>query len=322
MAETITLSVGGVVAGESDAYRGSVQRAEQQTNIEQVDLLKRYRAADEAEQLLLSEEKFSKRRQVILTQLAKEKQRIMETMVVANTPLVMSIISKHGMDKLPGALYQDLLQEGTVGLMRAVQKFRPELGYRFSTYATWWVRQALQRHEFDCRVASVRLPTHLLGEVNAFWGYEHESRKRGKKPDISEYCQQKGKNQERLQKMLDQYHEYTNLRSLNSNFDDSGVEIGDTVPDKSDAGYIGIDTQQSFEIIQRIIDENLGDRMKTIIEMRNGLNGYKHPATLDEIGRVLGVGKERVRQLERHAVELIANEAVKLGLSKEDFIDE
>jgi len=220
----------------------------------------------------------------------------MQALVNSNLRLVISVAKKY-MNR--GMSMQDLIQEGNVGLMKAVEKFDYRKGFKFSTYATWWIRQAITRAIAD-QARTVRLPVHL---VEAIARMERSRRnlmmELQREPTPGELARELGLPEE---KVLDMIKHKGHAISLETPVgDESESTLGDFVPDETQESPVDAAARQ---LLSEQIDQalsSLNARERRVIELRFGLQG-EQPRTLEEIGREFGVTRERIRQLEGMAL--------------------
>jgi RNA polymerase primary sigma factor len=269
----------------------------------EVELSKTIEAGLLAEQLL-AEGRVGRRKggapgsatQAELEWLAAEGQRAIQQFINANLRLVVSIARKYGRSAMP---MLDLIQEGNTGLIRAVEKFDYAKGYKFSTYATWWVRQAITRGIAQ-QARVVRLPVHVVEELNQVAGARRLlERQLGHEPDPEEISAELDMPIERVLDLLSWGRDHV---SLDTPIDEDGdTSLGDLIAQESSPGpdLTVLDTE-SRDRLSRLVDL-LDERSADIVRSRYGLvDGRQHK--LADIGARHGISAERVRQLEREAI--------------------
>ncbi len=232
-----------------------------------------------------------------LVLLAEEGHRAIQRFIEANLRLVVSIARKYGRSQMP---MLDLVQEGNTGLIRAVEKFDYAKGYKFSTYATWWVRQAITRGIAQ-QARVVRLPVHVVEELNQVGAARRTlERQLGRDPEPEEIAAELDMNLERVLDLMSWGREHV---SLDTPVDEDGdTSLGDLIAQETapgpDSTFLDVESRDRLGHLVELLDERAAD----IIRSRYGLvDGRQHK--LADIGAKHGISAERVRQLEREALQ-------------------
>jgi RNA polymerase primary sigma factor len=285
------------VMGDSvHTYLKSIGRTSLLTAEQEVDLAKRIEAGLYAEHKLETETKLSAELRRDLEDVAEDGRSAKAHMLEANLRLVVSVAKKYS-DR--GLSLLDVVQEGNLGLIRAVEKFDYSKGYKFSTYAMWWIRQAIQRGFADS-ARTIRLPVHVLEMLSKLSRVERDMHQRlGREPTPEELAVELDRTPDQIEELLRTSRQPISLDSTIG--EDGETSIGDLIEDVDapEASEL-VDRQLLADQLRHALDA-LTPREATIMAMRFGLYDG-NPHTLDEIGRALGLTRERIRQLEKQSL--------------------
>ena len=231
-------------------------------------------------------------------------------LIERNLRLVIPVAKKYRGMGLP---FGDLIQEGNLGLMRAADKFDPEKGFRFSTYATWWIRQAVQRAVAD-KGRTIRVPVHMGEKIRKMArAYNELSAQLEREPTDEEVAERLSWDVDRVKDVKSAIPDATSLNQPLSS-DEGSSELGDLIQDERESGTVSevvrvLETSRLMESVGR-----LPERQRRVLIRRYGLDGEK-PATLADLSEELAVSRERVRQLQYEAEQILRDE----GKYEQDF---
>jgi RNA polymerase primary sigma factor len=295
--ESADLDDTSTVMGDSvHTYLKSIGRRQLLTAEQEVELAKRIEAGLYAEYKLETSPGLTPAMREDLQMVVDDGQRAKAHMLEANLRLVVSVAKKYS-DR--GLSLLDVVQEGNLGLIRAVEKFDYTKGFKFSTYAMWWIRQAIQRGFADS-ARTIRLPVHVLEMLSKLSRVERDMHQRlGREPTPEELAVELGKSPETVRELLRTSRQPI---SLDSTIGDEGeTRIGDLIEDTDspEASEL-VDRQLMAAQLRRALGV-LSPREEKIMAMRFGLYDGT-PRTLDEIGKSLGLTRERIRQLEKESL--------------------
>lgn len=303
----------GIVAGDEGLEEAtdspwSTPAATREVTLEELDATRMYLSEIGFSPLLTAQEEVYFARRVIQGDAAARNR-----MVESNLRLVVKIARRY-MNR--GLSLLDLIEEGNLGLIHAVEKFDPERGFRFSTYATWWIRQTIERALMN-QTRTIRLPIHIIKEIN---GYLRTTRQLAQtldhEPSTEEIAQAMGKSAVEVKRMLQLNERVTSVDTPIGKDEDRSLL--DAIPDdnNADPSQLLLDADLN-EKLDSWLDQ-LNDKQRTVVKRRFGLGGVEK-ATLEQVGNEIGVTRERVRQIQIDALRRLRKILENEGFSR-DFL--
>lgn len=283
-------------------YLKEIGRVPLLTAPQEVDLAQRMERGKEARETTVTE-KTATREQDRLEQLIDDGQAAREHLINANSRLVISVAKKYIGRGVP---FLDLIQEGNIGLIRAAKKFDWRRGHKFSTYATWWIRQAVTRAIAD-QGRTIRVPVHMGDQINRLLRASHQlTQELGRDPTVAELAEALNVTVRKAEQMIQVARRPISLETPTDDEDES--VLGDFIPDEDSPAPAELVTSQMLrEQLSDILD-TLPPREVRILQLRYGLlDGETY--TLEEVGKKLGVTRERVRQIEAQALSRLRHPA-------------
>ena len=277
-------------------YLNGIGRTALLTAAEEVDLAKRIEAGLYAKQVLENTKRLSAVKKRNLAIIVRDGSAARSHLLEANLRLVVSLAKRYTGRGMP---LLDLIQEGNLGLIRAMEKFDYAKGFKFSTYATWWIRQAITRGMAD-QSRTIRLPVHLVEQVNKLARIKRELHQQlGREATDEELSSESGIAVEKIADLLDHSRDPVSLDMPVGS--DEEAPLGDFIEDSEATSAENAVIAGLLHSDVRVVLGTLDEREQQVIRLRYGLDDGQ-PRTLDQIGKLFGLSRERVRQIEREVM--------------------
>ncbi|MCA0155638.1 sigma-70 family RNA polymerase sigma factor [Tsukamurella sp. M9C] len=268
---------------------------------DEVDLAKRIEAGLYAQHLLATKKRMAASKKRDLAFIVRDGQAARQHLLEANLRLVVSLAKRYTGRGMP---LLDLIQEGNLGLIRAMEKFDYAKGFKFSTYATWWIRQAITRGMAD-QSRTIRLPVHLVEQVNKLARIRRELHQQlGREATDAELAEESGIPAEKIADLMDHSRDPVSLDMPVGS--DEEAPLGDFIEDAEAASAESAVISRLMHSDVRSVLATLDEREQQVIRLRYGLDDGQ-PRTLDQIGKLFGLSRERVRQIEREVMSKLRN---------------
>ena len=282
-------------------YLNGIGKTALLTAEDEVELAKRIEAGLYAQHLLDTRKRLGEKRKNALASIATDGRAARSHLLEANLRLVVSLAKRYTGRGMP---LLDLIQEGNLGLIRAMEKFDYTKGFKFSTYATWWIRQAITRGMAD-QSRTIRLPVHLVEQVNKLSRIKREMHQTlGREATDEELAEESGIPAEKINDLLEHSRDPVSLDMPVGA--DEEAPLGDFIEDSEAMSAENTVIAELLHTDIRHVLATLDEREKQVIQLRFGLDDGQ-PRTLDQIGKLFGLSRERVRQIEREVMIKLRN---------------